>query len=1197
MPSHCQPSSLASARSLFSTAILMLVAVAAFLAITMPSTANAEVHEISEGELNWGIKESWRNYVGGGFVSEGAAVNEDSTFKFPLESGTFDDETNTTVLNFQGKVWFRAWWEFTNPGQWALDDTFYDFQVVISPTQQVIRASHIGYSQSDPGGELHVFENGVVGKIQVDDGEFTSAEGQTGWNEFRTLAGPDLGLYSEGAVIDRVSFNYAGPGGIPDTGEKWDQPGSIGMTARERVITDYPRENWTASNRDLFVSEDGESVHFAEIKTANSNVVGAAELRISKLDPETLEQIGDATVFPLKHPVGNNAWGRYFRFAHDPVSDDLFFILAGRGEDHLGTWVMAAGWDDEEDGYVVSKVGELPDAIPNGANVTGTTVGEIAWNPVKQEIAVFARATTTVDEFDRASLYRFRKVGTEWDADEINLKVEKTGEFAEANGISPPWSSGLSAQAITTMGRLTVTRTGSYLFASGTTTYRKPNPDNPATNVQVPLNAAEIIVDGDEPTIRFVDGTALGPHAGFGTRYGWGGVARSHDGSSFIHNSSWGQEVFIRLDIVDGVIETVGDTFKADYDIQPPAGVAGLGATITPDPFHGLDWITDTSDPNGYGFHALRRVNGVETLISSHKLDDNPPPNWGLWRIVTNPATGDIYVPVLDEPTGRFAYQRFTVDGYIAAPDEQPEDTVVSLDVGEASRTVEFRSTVAGGDPVPGRQWQVRAPGDSRFTDIEGETGETLEVSATRNLDGFEFRAVYVSAAGEFPSDVATLSVFAVPLVVNDIVDTAVVAGENANFSVMPQGNPAPEITWQRQVGGFWQNIDLDLGDFEVGGEAGGFLVVKDTNVAMDGSKFRARLRNKITPGSDEWSTVYSRVATLSVAAPSTTPVHFSGGSVDWGFANRWRCYITGQIARGQITPSGGAIAIEGAPLATGGLCSGTNSATGLPWGTGSEPIRFPVESGRFDPVTGEVEIELQGQVRFWGHAWHVPGDTTPLLDTTVSDLRIRIDGDGNGAVVADAVGASMDNPEPAIHDDIELVGFDAAGLNFAPSDGEVDLSGIPTALTAAGSPVFGEYPEHEPFDPLSLSLVAGSAPVADPEITLVPAVKLKANTRIARITCPADGGPCLVKAPAKLKLKVSGKLTKAQKKQLRKGARVSTSRNLGPGSSAGLTITLTNAQRKALKGKKLRGSLKVTVTGNGGSDVTRTLKVAAKAG
>ena len=53
--------------------------------------------------------------------------------------------------------------------------------------------------------------------------------------------------------------------------------------------------------------------------------------------------------------------------------------------------------------------------------------------------------------------------------------------------------------------------------------------------------------------------------------------------------------------------------------------------------------------------------------------------------------------------------------------------------------------------------------------------------------------------------------------------------------------------------------------------------------------------------------------------------------------------------------------------------------------------------------------------MRFWGHAHHAPGNTTPLLDTTLSNLRVIASGD-TGRLVADASGATMDDPLPQTH-------------------------------------------------------------------------------------------------------------------------------------------------------------------------------------
>lgn len=434
--------------------------------------------------------------------------------------------------------------------------------------------------------------------------------------------------------------------------------------------------------------------------------------------------------------------------------------------------------------------------------------------------------------------------------------------------------------------------------------------------------------------------------------------------------------------------------------------------------------------------------------------------------------------------------------------------------------------------------------------------------------------------------------------------DVAVTSGATAELKVMPVGNPAPQIQWQRKVGGFWTDVDAESGDVDVDG---GFLRVPNAAVEMDGAQFRARLRNQITPGSDAWSTVFTRAVTLKVAAPVSTPVTFGGGTLDWGFANRWRCYVVGNVARGGIVVSGGATQVPGT-LATGSLCNGRDA--------GSEIVRFGIRGGSYDPATKALELRLRGSVRFWGHDHHVPGSTRPQLDTTFSNLRLVATG-ATGTLYADTSGSTMEAPDPVSRTNVPLVTVTLSSDPVA-RDGGLDWSGLETALTAAGRAVFGNYPEGEPFDPISLSAAFGT-PEPDPQPPVTPVIPAPPATpvapvapqpqpvkapeaivaarnaltvnaqriaQIARLSCPAGGRACTVTVPKQVTVKIAGKKLRAT---------VLAPRTIAAGRSATVRVQLTKRAAARLTGRSATISVRVKVSARGGRAVTRVVKVTLK--
>jgi hypothetical protein len=155
--------------------------------------------------------------------------------------------------------------------------------------------------------------------------------------------------------------------------------------------------------------------------------------------------------------------------------------------------------------------------------------------------------------------------------------------------------------------------------------------------------------------------------------------------------------------------------------------------------------------------------------------------------------------------------------------------------------------TVAGtADPAPSIRWQSRTPGSSAFTDVDGATGPTLDVTATPEGNGTEYRAVLTNPAGAVASDVATLQVTSAPAIVLPPTSVTAAIGGTATFEVVASGFPEPTITWQRDIDGAWtdvvpsSSVVVDDGTLQLLG-----LVAE-----QDGQQYRAVATNSV--GSDQ---------------------------------------------------------------------------------------------------------------------------------------------------------------------------------------------------------------------------------------------------------------------------------------------------------------------------------------------------------
>ncbi|AYY12668.1 LPXTG cell wall anchor domain-containing protein [Actinobacteria bacterium YIM 96077] len=185
-----------------------------------------------------------------------------------------------------------------------------------------------------------------------------------------------------------------------------------------------------------------------------------------------------------------------------------------------------------------------------------------------------------------------------------------------------------------------------------------------------------------------------------------------------------------------------------------------------------------------------------------------------------------------------------------------------------------------------------------------------------------------------------------------------------------------------------------------------------------------------------------------------------SAGELTWGLRESYRNYIAGPIAGGEIVTSDGAEWLDGPGNARG-------------------PFTFPNASGTADPETGTGEIAFEGQVYTWGHDY---GDG-PILELTISNVRLQLDGDG-ATLVVDAeyrpfAGADpgLEPPETVEATDLAFATVDLSTADLTPDeDGVVTVEEAPTtgvleAMEAIGWDEFysAELPDIE-LDPVSFT-------------------------------------------------------------------------------------------------------------------------------
>lgn len=208
--------------------VLALAAVCcAFLPIATASAQDQPVPITSGAGADWGVKASFRSYVVGPIahgaiaVADGATVNADGTYHFPLKGGAYDPVTGATVVQLSGTVHFTG-----HAGQLDLKVT--NPRIELTAEGSSLYAD-VASKTSLEATEITQFTNVQVAAVDLTDKTPTVAAGKTTWTGLPlalTAAGAPAfaGFYTAGTVLDPVTFGYDGPGGRPLI-ETWSAPG------------------------------------------------------------------------------------------------------------------------------------------------------------------------------------------------------------------------------------------------------------------------------------------------------------------------------------------------------------------------------------------------------------------------------------------------------------------------------------------------------------------------------------------------------------------------------------------------------------------------------------------------------------------------------------------------------------------------------------------------------------------------------------------------------------------------------------------------------------------------------------------------------------------------------------------------------------------------------------------------------------
>jgi hypothetical protein len=180
-----------------------------------------------------------------------------------------------------------------------------------------------------------------------------------------------------------------------------------------------------------------------------------------------------------------------------------------------------------------------------------------------------------------------------------------------------------------------------------------------------------------------------------------------------------------------------------------------------------------------------------------------------------------------------------------------------------------------------------------------------------------------------------------------------------------------------------------------------------------------------------------------------------AGGRLDWGIRSSFLNYVTGPIAQGSWSLSGGAATV------------------------GSSQFRFHTARGGYDPATGAVRAQYSGGVRFYGHQ-----DASGVyeLDLTLSNPALEISGN-RGILRLDVRSKDRDTGQVSDSTAVSFATLDLGGVDLRGGT-HLSVSGVPATLTAEGARAFaGYYTAGEALDPVTFTADSQDpAPEPEPE-------------------------------------------------------------------------------------------------------------------
>lgn len=1188
---------------------LLLVALAALTALTAGSVREASAAPVAIAQapaLEWGFKASWRTYAGQPAVAGGATIVPAGAASFQLgwsfDSGSYDAETRTTVLQYRGS----AHWKSHNsllggfqpppgyvgpPDVDLLDLTLVDPQVTIGRDTATITARTT--SRNAATWQMIDYGRIEIVNLLLDGVTPTVAAGTTTWSAIPAAisdaATTPFGetYYPKGVRVDSVSLSYTGPGGAPDLGDHFDPEGRVKLGLLGDHVELAPNTTEVGHFEVLAVDLARQLLYY---RLFDSAVEGVSYWTYRVFDLEAMRDI-DLSGPPLT--LSSAAYGQA------RVTD------GGSGKVYVATGTASLGhWFRYDADRNAIEQGDDPNPIP-----TTSPAGQpLSYDPIGKRVFEVVR---TVPDGVGATAY---------DSHQWQLKTYtrgSNGTWATRAYDLPNGPPGLNATVYNRNGA--VADDGSFVILG---TRQISQPVGAATPPATIYGAYRVVTheDGTAETTP-IPGTVV-PNATTGP---FQSAIAGGDGFVSLDRTS-GSGTVQRVDVTPpggGTIaaEPAVDLGYSAGELAPTAFAAGLE--------DGTVWVAGIKSQRLVGVRDGKLI--ADQVLPRRNQRGGPLLALPGGRLVMQSGDG-VDGGIINQAYGFQELEQLGTTPTIASP---PTDRSVTLAADQEAEEVTF-TAAASAAPEPTVQWQSKAPGSTRFANLAGQTGAALTLDAERGMDGTQYRAVYSNAAGQVATEPAVLEVRYAPRVTLAPLDRTTAPGQDAAFDVLADGNPEPEISWQRRVSGYWQSIDPGDENFDV---REGQLVVLDTNLDQSGSLFRARLSSAV-------ATVYTRAAKLTVAlpkaqalvgvqlewtgsqelqgkAPNGGPNFFSAGTSD-GTQATYASATTGvrivQVAgggaeqpaswetRAQHLASGGrqlvrlvdgtgAIEPDGSARVAWSGSFSVNMYGGLIPFTIADPVLRVDPDGR-----GSLTATLSGYASSQSNpSERVP--LTPVTGVTVATFAdARVDPAGPYTITPDYAGVQAQIPAGRTQQDRVGAGWGAWPQSFVDfqlrtglgsywysSGGAADplKAALPFVVTVTGKTLGDPSPQPDPGprpDPVRPSPPVETAPTA-PTGAAQPTQRL---LRLGPLSCPPRGNACRVLAPKRTKVRIAGRpytLDVLAPKWIRPGQRAVVRVRLPQEAArelAGLRTTIRLKVKLIVNGEQKKRDLQVTVGGGG---------------